>query len=205
MPSTHCGWFCHFSSLFQSPQDSLPVLISHLPGWPQHWLYCYRFLVDLSDHQRVPANEYKKGDLRSFVGLWDSGSVFWLHLDIVTRQQNLTLAFQITLLWVSICLDNYLKFWYSKFLFIGNLLRGTAFLFFQQWLSIKVTSWLSESPTNIVQKSLITIKWLPNLEQGKQKSPSQSKWKHGVGSEFLMKRQSGAAKRVLGKKVNTVG
>lgn len=38
---------------------------------------------------------------------------------------------------------------------------------------------------------------------GRKKSPSQSKWKRGVGSEFLMKGQSGAAKGVFGKKVNT--
>lgn len=56
---------------------------------------------------------------------------------------------------------------------------------------------------NILEKSLITIKCLPNMEQEEKKSPSQSKWKRGVGSEFLMKGQSGAAKGVFGKKVNT--
>lgn len=54
---------------------------------------------------------------------------------------------------------------------------------------------------NILEKSLITIKCLPNMEQEK-KSPSQSKWNCGVDSEFLMKGQSGAAKRVFGKRVN---
>lgn len=58
---------------------------------------------------------------------------------------------------------------------------------------------------NITEESLITIKWLPSLEQGKQKSPRQSKWKHGVGSEFSVKGQRGAAKGVLGQKVNPVG
>lgn len=38
---------------------------------------------------------------------------------------------------------------------------------------------------------------------GRKKPTSQSKWKRGVGSEFLMKGQSGAVKGVFGKKVNT--
>lgn len=41
--------------------------LTPLPArWPHHQLYCYRFLADPSHHQRVPANEEEKGNLRGF-------------------------------------------------------------------------------------------------------------------------------------------
>lgn len=46
-----------FLLIILKPTGFTSVLISHLPGWPHQQLYCYRFPLDPSHHQRVPANE----------------------------------------------------------------------------------------------------------------------------------------------------
>lgn len=155
-PFTIAVVFCHLSSLFWSPRDSLSVLIS------QQWMLLHCSFIAIDFLFVCHTTKESKVILRR----WDTpGPMRSLRNSDGCKQISFILPISGSLYHLSkdhwhikICHSRSLEHVIYRAFLQGKLLKGFILQFSQQWLSIKVTacSW-SVYPLKRLEKSLITI------------------------------------------------